>query len=74
MIYIKKHTPLGGHSELFSYAKKIGITIFSSAFDSTSVDFLETLNTPAYKIASPELIDIPLIEKVALPKASNPIN
>ena len=56
------------HKSLFDYAKKIGITIFSSAFDSTAVDLLEGLNTPAYKIASPEIIDLPLIKYVAQTK------
>lgn len=52
-------------ARLFEYAKKINLTIFSSPFDATSVDFLESIGCVAYKIASPEIIDIPLIKKVA---------
>jgi pseudaminic acid synthase len=64
-LYKKAFMPWDWHKPLFEYAKKIGITIFSSPFDNTAVDLLEDLNTPAYKIASFEAIDLPLIKYVA---------
>ena len=64
-LYKIASTPWEWHEELFRIAKQLNITIFSSPFDSQSIDYLENLDCPIYKIASPELIDLPLIEKAA---------
>ena len=64
-LYKKAYTPWEWHKKLFNVAKNEGIICFSTPFDITSVDFLESIDNPIYKVASFEITDIPLIKYVA---------
>lgn len=67
-LYKKAQTPFSWHKELFNYARKQKIICFSSPFDETAVDLLESLKCPFYKLASFEITHLPLIKKIALTK------
>jgi pseudaminic acid synthase len=67
-LYEKAQTPFEWHKELFDYAKKLKITCFSTPFDESAVDLLESLNCPFYKVASFEMNHIPLIKRIAQTK------
>lgn len=64
-LYKQAYTPWGWQPELKKIADEVGLDLFSTPFDSTAVDFLEEMNVPAYKIASFEVVDIPLLSKVS---------
>ena len=64
-LYEEAHTPWDWHKPIFDRARELGLIAFSTPFDATSVDFLESLEVPCYKIASFEIIDLPLIKRVA---------
>lgn len=64
-LYEEAYMPWEWQPKLKALADELGITLFSSAFDSSAVDFLETMEVPAHKVASFELVDIPLIQKMA---------
>jgi len=67
-LYKEGHTPWEWHKELFQFAKKNKIEIFSTPFDETAVDFLENLKCPFYKVSSFEMTDLPLVKKIASTK------
>ncbi|OGZ27280.1 MAG: pseudaminic acid synthase [Candidatus Nealsonbacteria bacterium RIFOXYC1_FULL_40_7] len=65
-LYQEAHTPWDWHKSIFQYGKKKNIFVFSTPFDETAVDFLESLNAPFYKVASFEINHLPLLRKIAL--------
>ncbi|WP_027187362.1 pseudaminic acid synthase [Desulfovibrio cuneatus] len=67
-LYKEAYTPWEWHPRLFGLAQELGMGCFSTPFDATAVDFLESLNTPCHKVASFEVVDIPLLQKIARTK------
>ena len=70
-LYKKAETPLEWFPKVFKFCKKINLIVFASVFDETNLKVFLKLNCPAYKVASPEITDIPLIKKIA--KTKKPI-
>lgn len=64
-LYKKAYLPWEWHQQIFDLARELGLVVFSTPFDLSSVDFLEKLDNPIYKVASPEITDIPLIRYIA---------
>ena len=64
-LYARAHTPYEWHKQIFERARDRGLTVFSAPFDPTAIELLEELDTPAYKIASSELVDLPLVRLAA---------
>lgn len=64
-LYEEAHTPWMWHADIFARARALDLVVFSTPFDPTAIDFLEDMGCPAYKIASPEIVDLPLIGQAA---------